>query len=693
MSSPGPASKHLFPAAETAAQPSDAILAARARDELERLLEILEGAVVPEQVGTVEKLHERLHDLTIPVALVGQVKAGKTALANALIGKFDMLPSDVNPWTSVVTSVHINIPKPRGHSAVFNFFTREEWDRMVGADQNMGELAGRADHEDEGDTIRAQIAEMKEKAEARLGQNFEYLLGSSHAYVGFHPELLKRYVCLGTDEDEREGQFADLTRTADLYIEDADWALPTIIRDMPGVNDPFLVRETVTLDHLSGAGLCVIVLNATQAFTTADMALVRILMSMRNEQIVLYVNRVDELCDPHSDIVEIDTYIRGLLAEFELPTNIPIVFGSAAWAKMMAYAPLDDDPSDRLQKSLERLVTERQAAIEPDDTTGAPGSTESSTRRLDDLSGLHELRQVIATQAARGIAAPALRNIARDAIDLTQQSAVLLKKTLGSQTPLRPDLDIEALIDRLDRLLKTVNDECERITTTSSEEMLFKISEAYYTFVSTETKALKRLILDKGDPNQWAPDVEDLQRHLNRSYNAFRESSMAAVSALFAETAREVEAIYGTVLSRESDLFDIEPPAVQEPPTPAILMRTTEFDVAGSWLSGWLARRNGGDAYVKRFSDITSKQLKATTKEMQDIYVVSFLRAARTSLHRFLSEHIETLQNLLALDDDEKRDDLRKRLGVEQSIRDRISALETIAGALSTLKLPNASAS
>ena len=46
----------------------------------------------------------------------------------------DLLPSDVTPWTSVVTSLHL---RPKGHatamqtSASFRFMTAEEWDRLL----------------------------------------------------------------------------------------------------------------------------------------------------------------------------------------------------------------------------------------------------------------------------------------------------------------------------------------------------------------------------------------------------------------------------------------------------------------------------------------------------------------------------------------------------------------------------------
>ena len=57
-------------------------------------------------------LKQKLLALEPSVTMIGQVKAGKTSLVNAMVGWPDLLPADVNPWTSVVTSLHMN-PKSK----------------------------------------------------------------------------------------------------------------------------------------------------------------------------------------------------------------------------------------------------------------------------------------------------------------------------------------------------------------------------------------------------------------------------------------------------------------------------------------------------------------------------------------------------------------------------------------------------
>ena len=82
--------------------------------------------------------------------MIGQVKAGKTSLVNSMVGMPDMLPADVNPWTSVVTSLHLN-PNvaAEDNRASFRFFDMEEWSRLLDRGGRIGELAARAGAEDE----------------------------------------------------------------------------------------------------------------------------------------------------------------------------------------------------------------------------------------------------------------------------------------------------------------------------------------------------------------------------------------------------------------------------------------------------------------------------------------------------------------------------------------------------------------
>jgi len=102
-------------------------------------------------------------DLVEPsITFIGQVKAGKTSLINAMAGWPGLLPSDVNPWTSVVTSIHLTPSWTTGAAgANFRFFDPQEWDRLVEKGGRMGELASRAGAEEELEKVRRQVERMR----------------------------------------------------------------------------------------------------------------------------------------------------------------------------------------------------------------------------------------------------------------------------------------------------------------------------------------------------------------------------------------------------------------------------------------------------------------------------------------------------------------------------------------------------
>lgn len=132
----------------------------------------------------VDRLLRQLESFEPSITMIGQIKSGKTSLVNALIGVSDLLPADVNPWTSVVTSLHLQPVssdfKPR---AVFQFFEAEEWDRIVSSGGRIGELASRAGADGELEKIMQQVARMQEKSRARLGRKFEMMLGQRRVMV------------------------------------------------------------------------------------------------------------------------------------------------------------------------------------------------------------------------------------------------------------------------------------------------------------------------------------------------------------------------------------------------------------------------------------------------------------------------------------------------------------------------------
>ncbi len=648
----------------------------------------LEKLVAPEAVERVVKLKNELTDFSVRISLIGQVKAGKTALTNAMIGVPNLLPSDVNPWTSVITSVHMNTAQPMGKNAVFSFFTTEEWDKMVDVGGHLGEMAERANYKEELDELRAQVSAMQDRTKKRLGRNFNMLLDRYHSFLGYSPELIKKYVCLGEEDQNDEGRYADITKSAQIYIKNDDYVLPTVLCDTPGVNDPFLLREAVTLENLSSTDICVVVLSAHQAFTSVDVGLLRILMALKHEQLVLFVNRVDELQDPDTQIPEIDSYIRKLLEEQNLPKDLPIVFGSAAWAEA-ATAADGDVAVDDSTHALAHFATAREMRLadEKADLTVVPaaGSSDSAANKRNDLSGLYELQSILQEKSAVNVSHPYLNKMRGQALDLSRQSLLYLEEASTSKSSLRTDLDFGKFFDNLDTTLKEADDACTDIAKELSEKVLFMMSGAFREFLLKEKISLKNHIASKRPMSDWQPDTEKLRRELNLAHDEFVALAPSRVNDIFAHTSSQIEYIYGMVLEQKTKLFSIHPPQSQSPKTPTSLMRTMAIDMSSGWFSSWFKSKFDQASYIKKFENITKAEMQTTLSEMQDVYVTAFVKQVRGQLHEFLSEHIRTLQNLSLLGGENQRAEVLRKLGVDTEIRQRLAGLESVVTDLEKL--------
>jgi signal recognition particle receptor subunit beta len=245
------------------------------------------------------------------IAVVGQIKAGKSTFINALAERPDFLPADINPWTAVVTSMHFRATKaPPEHAAEFHLFSHDEWRELAEGRGRLRELTERLVPGFQPDLLRAQLEVMRTRAERRLGVRFAKLLGQVHRYDDITPEVLADYVSAGddmamADANSKRRLYSDITRSADLYFSQSPFAFPITLIDTPGTNDPFLVRDEITRRSLETPDIYIFVISALQPLSLADIAMLRLLNGLHKDRIIVFINRADQLPNPISDIAVI----------------------------------------------------------------------------------------------------------------------------------------------------------------------------------------------------------------------------------------------------------------------------------------------------------------------------------------------------------------------------------------------------
>jgi signal recognition particle receptor subunit beta/rubrerythrin len=292
------------------------------------MIDVLE----PAGVGLADEAQRLLQQLRCKIAVVGQIKAGKSMFINALIGQTGLLPSDINPATSAITSLHFNQPPPGSEVAVFRFFTTNEWEQLASGASRLRDLTQRLVPGFEPALLKRNIGAMIARAEQRLGPQYQTLLGQSHGFAVIERNILRQYICAGDATAQGDiGLYSDITHAADLYIPSGPFAFPVTLIDTPGTNDPFLIRDEVTRNTLDTADAHIVVLSAHQPLSEGDVSLLRILRGLHKERIVVFVNRIDELADVARDTAEVLEFVRKRLGEEFPGCEIPIVAGSAKW--------------------------------------------------------------------------------------------------------------------------------------------------------------------------------------------------------------------------------------------------------------------------------------------------------------------------------------------------------------------------
>lgn len=588
------------------------------------------------------KLRRQMRAFEPGVTFIGQVKAGKTTLVNAMVGWADLLPADVNPWTSVVTSLHLCPGGDRAERrSSFRFFSDEEWDGLIRQGGRVGELAARAGAEDEMTKVRHQLDEMRAKSKARLGRKFHLLLGQTHDYDSFDQELIERYVCLGDDfwdegegdwtldrfsENRKRGRFADITRSADLWFG-ADTPLPLCIQDTPGVNDTFMIREQITINALRDSRLCVMVLSAAQALSAVDLGLIRLISNVKSREIIIFVNRIDELSDPVRDVPEIRRSITATLKRFHGPADAQILFGSGHWAAHAAAGTVDRLGAD----SVAALMAWTEAHI--DDAL----ATQDPMEIIWTMSGIPALGQAIADQVTQDSGA-ALETAAQTALDNLRTGASAQAAQRDAETfdtggcHMTPG-EITARFGQIESAAFTA---LEQKLHGVQESFATRTENARRTFQSRAAASLSDHLEAQGDGQVWTYDPAGLRMLLRTAYQVFAQGAGKAGQEVLATAAAEIDTVF-----REAFALDDNTPRIAPPPLPAALPpvalgQTIALDLRGSWWSRFWRRKRGFQALADDFARLIHEETGPVVATLRQDCAEPHIEALRAALAEFI---------------------------------------------------------
>jgi signal recognition particle receptor subunit beta len=590
----------------------------RVRAELEGASTLLSQALADRGDFVFGELGGVMQNLSCKIAIIGQIKAGKSSFINALIRRPNFLPTHVNPWTTAVTNIHFGrADVPGDVGARFKFFDRDEWERLANGGGRLRELTERLVPGFEPELLWHHLEAMRRRAHQRLGGALDGLLGHSHDFPMPSCEILEHYVSAGTDASPSGAGsglqiFSDIVKQADLYFPDAEFGFPTTIIDTPGTNDPFVVRDEITRRALEGADLYVVVLTARDPLSQADLALLRILRGLHKEKIAVFVNRIDELDEIAEGSKEVATYVRQRL-QAEFPgADLPVVMGSAKWA-LASMEPAEKVVlalTPRVMGYANGSMTSRLAQLRPAAAGGELDGRQAANILLN-CSGLPALNRVISRLTLTSHAGLVLKQVNRSFAEMAHYGEGALKQEFerlhrdqrNIQNRYRNGADelslIHAEVEESQRLTSAVHailidlqTRTDQLIEEHDDAITLALKRVVQQAAAYECARLHRAIFSDPSLKEWVVETQGIRHLLRENFLSLFEEAVQNFSDIEAYIVPRLKSLVAAQVPEGCHAPDLVQHTEIEPPSLAALSESMALDVSQSWWRRWWGWHN-----------------------------------------------------------------------------------------------------
>ncbi len=581
-----------------------------AKGELLRLGHQLEEYITDDVARLVSDILGDFESHVCQIAFIGQMKAGKSSLINALIGKPDLLPTDINPSTAVVTKVSFGAQAEQQTSARFHFFNDREWERLMCGGRFSavtGELSVLS-----AARVSEELDRLRERAERRLGKDYASLLGKHHLFSAVTPQHIGQYVSAGDyvaaeADDGTPENYSDITKLAEIFIEGQPFRYPAVIIDTPGVNDPFSVRDEITHANVADADIYVVVLTAQQPLSEADMALLRMLHGLQKRRIIVVINRLDMSNYDSEDAERVIKYVRNALAR-ELPQmDIPVLACSAYWANSALASdgadlkPLLTPAFWRTAEGLGLVTGEEIEAFRADGQlpatpvsellilcSGIPVIIDVMMRLIDDTVAGERL---LPYTASLGAVADNTMNSMRYGLRLLQpkQAQMLISSGASKEEALGPISQrnlakLDEMRGQIETALSACVSECSAFATDELHKFEKNMRLAVQLFSKRQRDMLDVKLNDRELFRYFMRETLILRSALAQDFLRSFATTQKRLTASFGECEEAIRGITGGVLPELEPVLRFgETASTSEPVSTLPLSKVTIFDMQDFW--------------------------------------------------------------------------------------------------------------
>jgi hypothetical protein len=633
----------------------DARITARLGEMKHRVIELGEELqnAIHSRVGTfVSSLQSELEKHSCRIAVIGQIKAGKSSLINALIRRPDLLPTDINPSTAVITKLYFGAPAEKNNTAMFQFFSDEEWEHIM-AGGRAGAMTIERNAAISSDQLAKPLEQLRQRAERRLGPGYEAQLGKHHLFSSVTADVLEQYVSAGDFPEMPEvdrRHFSDITKNAEVFLEGQPLGYPAVIIDTPGVNDPFLVRDEITHGNLGEADIYLVVLTAQQPLSTSDIALLRMLKGLQKDRIVAVVNRIDLVDMAAGEASRLAAHVRASLKREFPHSEIPVILASAQWANIA----LNKDP-DELEYALSSSFADYAIDLE---RLGEPGfqaprehwPAEDSARMLYKASGVPSIISTILRMISHSVAAEKLLPTASTLGALAENTAISTRYGIGALQnsgngagwhrgkALQNLQQLENLLSQVEASLDQCDDEFKRL----SEEEIGRLRRFMIYTVENFAEQQREKLLQYGSyavfRNEFQEQMFQLRSQLAEDFYKY----ITEISKQFLARQQEAEAVLRqSVKTALPDLDDVLRFGIASanlpPPSIMPLSKITTLDLDSYW---------GARAHAVEINHAEAAKFKQLTTAAFTELIDELFELAATSQQEHISDALRRLRFL-----------------------------------------------
>lgn len=631
-----------------------------------QLLETLDSPLA----SSIAKALEAVRRQRSRIAVLGQIKAGKSSFLNALIGRPGFLPTDVNPWTSVITNLHFAVPGQPLQGAHFQFFNETEWRQLGERADTLRELAGRLVPGHEQAEYLKHLEQLHRRAEVRLGRYYSHLFGKARWYSEVTADIVERYVCLGQHIEQPTselvpGRYADITKKADIFFGAGHFAAPVTLIDTPGTNDPLLIRDEITMSGIKEADVFVVVLTGRQPLSSADLTLLRMLHGLQKSRIIVFINRLDELPNISLQSDRIVAAVRTVLKREFPAVDIPIVIGSAKWAN----AALTGEVSELEQlweAELGTYARRRMPQLIPISTSAGSQALNSIRGRLPEVlfgcSGVPTAMAQISSllmRSANGFWVTELASTLLAVAEVTTSSCRIeltaIEKAVGASEEPAPLADHLSRVAKLVEQLRTIKGEIEACSaraqnliqeevTKATRSLRVELEGQVRSFASKQGQAVREAWQTRRATRSWQCDGWQLRNSLEADVVRMVRKVDSLLETVQRNSIPELhELLRKAVLDTNTALTTVPVMQFNLSPTLSPLSRAVVFDLDDSWWALWWGRGQSAEENARKIEELVIGEFGPVAADLSGLVEADLQKLALAATRSFFTRALDVV--------------------------------------------------